>query len=136
MNDNDRAKDLFLKGVARLDCRDFYNAEQIFVETLKLAPRSVPTFNNLAIAQYEQGKMEDATLTAQKVLEIDPDNIDAYLTLATCQKDQQRYDEVVKSCQKVISIDPTIVEAHCNLGYALSKTENYEEAIARFDRAN
>jgi predicted O-linked N-acetylglucosamine transferase (SPINDLY family) len=135
MDDRDRAKDLFFKGVACLERRDFCSAERIFVETLKLAPRSVPTFNNLAIAQYEQGKTNDAALTVQKVLEIDPDNIDAYLTLSTCQKDQQRYDEVLKSCQKVISIDPKIVEAHCNLGYALSKTKNYEEAIASFDRA-
>jgi predicted O-linked N-acetylglucosamine transferase (SPINDLY family) len=135
MDDRDRAKDLFFKGVACLECRDFYSAEQIFVETLKLAPRSVPTFNNLAIAQFEQGKTNDAALTVQKVLEIDPDNIDAYLTLSTCQKDQQRYDEVLKSCQKVILIDPTIVEAHCNLGYALSKTKHYEEAITSFDRA-
>ena len=135
MTDKDSAKDLFFKGVACLERGDFYSAEGIFVETLKLAPRSVPTFNNLAIAQYEQGKTNDAALTAQKVLEIDPDNIDAYLTLSTCQKDQQRYDEVLKSCQKVISIDPTNIEAHCNLGYALNKTKNYEEAIASFDRA-
>jgi tetratricopeptide (TPR) repeat protein len=117
MDDRDRAKDLFLKGVACLERRDFYSAERVLVETLRFAPRSVPTFNNLAIAQYEQGKTNDAALTAQKVLEIDPDNIDAYLTLSTCQKDQHRYDEVLKSCQKVISIDPTIAEAHCNLGY-------------------
>jgi protein O-GlcNAc transferase len=135
MNDKDRAKDLFFKGVAYLERRDFYNAERTFVETLKLVPRSIPTFNNLAIVQYEQGKTDDAALTAQKVLEIDSNNIDAYLTLLTCQKDQQRYDEAVKTCKKVISIDPTNAEAHCNLGYTLSKTKNYELAIASFDRA-
>jgi len=133
--DDHRAKDLFFKGVACLECRDFDGAERIFVETLKLAPRSVPTFNNLAIAQYEQGKSNDAALTAQKVLEIDPDNVEAYLTLSTCLKDQQRYDEVIKACQKVILIDPTIIEAHCNLGFALRETKNYEEAIESFDRA-
>lgn len=122
MNDTHRAKDLFLKGIERLENRDFSYAEQIFLETLNLVPRSVPTLNNLAIAQYEQGKTNDAALTAQKVLEIDLSNTDAYLTLSTCQKDQERYDEAIKSCQKIISIDPTIVEAHCNLGYSLNKT--------------
>jgi predicted O-linked N-acetylglucosamine transferase (SPINDLY family) len=118
-----------------LEKRDFSYAEQIFVETLNLAPRSVPTLNNLAIAQYEQGKTDHAALTAQKVLEIDQNNIDAYLTLSTCQKDQQHYDEALKTCQKIISIDPTIVEAHCNLGSCLSKTQKHNEAIASFDRA-
>ena len=135
MNDKDRAKDLFIKALKCLEKRDFSYAEQIFVETLNLAPRSVPTLNNLAIAQYEQGKTDHAALTAQKVLEIDQNNIDAYLTLSTCQKDQQHYDEALKTCQKIISIDPTIVEAHCNLGSCLSKTQRYNEAIASFDRA-
>jgi len=135
MNDKDRAKDLFIKALKCLEKRDFSYAEQIFVETLNLAPRSVPTLNNLAIAQYEQGKTDHAALTAQKVLEIDQNNIDAYLTLSTCQKDQQHYDEALKTCQKIISIDPTIVEAHCNLGSCLSKTQKHNEAIASFDRA-
>jgi predicted O-linked N-acetylglucosamine transferase (SPINDLY family) len=135
MNDKDRARDLFIKALKCLEKRDFSYAEQIFVETLNLAPRSVPTLNNLAIAQYEQGKTDHAALTAQKVLEIDQNNIDAYLTLSTCQKDQQHYDEALKTCQKIISIDPTIVEAHCNLGSCLSKTQKHNEAIASFDRA-
>jgi protein O-GlcNAc transferase len=135
MNDTDRAKGLFFKGLACLENRDFYNSEQFFCETLKLAPRSIPTLNNLAIAQYQQGKTKQAALTAQKVLEIDPNNTDAYLTLSTCQKDQAFYDDIVETCRKIISIDPTIAEAHCNLGYALNKTKKYKEAIASFDYA-
>jgi protein O-GlcNAc transferase len=132
MNDRDQAKDLFFKGLEGLGNRDFSYAEEMFLETLNLVPKSVPTLNNLAIAQYEQGKTNDAAMTAQKVLEFDPNNVDAYLMLSTCQKDQ---NEVIKICQKIISIDPTIVEAHCNLGYALNKTQRYKEAIASLDRA-
>jgi predicted O-linked N-acetylglucosamine transferase (SPINDLY family) len=135
MNDRERAKDLFFKGLECLGNEDFSYAEQMFLETLNLAPKSVPTLNNLAIAQYEQGKTNDAALTAKKVLEFDQNNIDAYLMLSTCQKDQKLYDEVIKICQKIISIDPTIVEAHCNLGYALNKIQRYKEAIASLDRA-
>jgi hypothetical protein len=67
MNDRDQAKDLFFKGLEGLGNRDFSYAEEMFLETLNLAPKSVPTLNNLAIAQYEQGKTNDAALTAQKV---------------------------------------------------------------------
>lgn len=135
MSDQDRARDLFFKGLACLENTDFRSAETVFLETLKLAPRSVPTLNNLAIAQYEQGKVADAALTATKVIKIDQRNIDAYLMLSTCQKEQQRYDDVFKICQTLIEIDPTIAEAHCNLGYAFNKVEKYEDAIACFDRA-
>jgi protein O-GlcNAc transferase len=135
MNDKDRAHDLFFKGLEYLENRDFAYAEQMFLETLNFAPKSIPTLNNLAIAQYEQGKTNVAAMTAQNVLEFDPNNVDAYLMLSTCQKDQKLYDEVIKVCNKIISIDPTIVEAHCNLGYALNKTQRYKEAIASLDRA-
>ena len=135
MSDQDRARDLFFKGLACLENRDFRSAETVLLETLKFAPRSVPTLNNLAIAQYEQGKVADAALTATKVVEIDQKNSDAYLMLSTCRKEQQRYDDVFKICQTIIEIDPTIAEAYCNLGYALNKAEKYEDAIASFDRA-
>ena len=135
MSEQDRARDLFFGGLACLEKRDFQNAEMAFLETLKLAPRSVPTLNNLAIAQYEQGRVADAAMTATRVVEIDPRSIDAYLMLSTCQKDQQRYDDVLKSCQTLIAIEPNIAEAHCNLGYALNKAGRYQDAIASFDRA-
>jgi len=63
MTDQDRARELFFGGLACLEKRDFRNAETAFLETLKLAPRSVPTLNNLAIAQYEQGRVADAAAT-------------------------------------------------------------------------
>src|SRR5215475_9552329 len=135
MNDNERARELFFKGLACLEKRDFYSSEQLFYETLKFAPHSVPTLNNLAIAQYEQGKISDAALTAQKVIEIDQKNIDAYVTLSICQKDQQLFEEVLKTCEKIISIDATIAEAHCNLGFALGKNKKYEEAITAYEKA-
>ena len=113
MTDQDRARELFFGGLACLEKRDFRNAETAFLETLKLAPRSVPTLNNLAIAQYEQGRVADAATTATRVLEIDPRSIDAYLMLSSCQKDQQRYDYVIKSCQALVAIEPTkIGRAH------------------------
>jgi Flp pilus assembly protein TadD len=97
MTDKDTAKDLFLKGVACLERRDFYTAERILVETLKLAPRSVPTFNNLAIAQYEQGKTNDVALTARKVVEVDPDNIDA----SPHYRPVKRINNVTMKCLRV-----------------------------------
>ena len=102
MSDQDRARDLFFGGLACLEKRDFKNAERAFLETLKLAPRSVPTLNNLAIAQYEQGSVADAALTATRVIDIDPRSNDAYLMLSTCQKDQHRYDDVLESCQTLM----------------------------------
>src|ERR1700738_5127575 len=122
MDRKEQAKDLFFKGLACVDSGEFENAERLFFETLNLASRSVPTLNNLAIAQYKQNKIGDAAITAQKVIEIEPENKDALFMLSACQKDQKHYEEAIKTCRKIIAIDPAIAEAHSNLGYALKQT--------------
>lgn len=109
MNSIETARVAFFKGLDCLEKRDFANAENFLIETLKLAPRSIPALNNLAIAQYEQRKTSEAALTAQKATEVDPKNIDAYLMLSTCQKDQKKYNEALTTCESIIGIDPTML---------------------------
>lgn len=59
------ARGLFFKALDCLDAKDFQRAESLFLETLRLTPGSVPTLNNLAVAQYEQ-KRQCAELWASK----------------------------------------------------------------------
>jgi tetratricopeptide (TPR) repeat protein len=135
MNEVERAKDLFFKGLESLDNREFENAERFLAEALKLTPRSIPALNNLAIAQFQQEKSAEAATTAQKVIEIEPRNIDALQMLSGCQNAQGYYEEAIVSCQRIIGIEPLFADAHCNLGVALKQIGKYEEAIESFDRA-
>ncbi len=143
------AKRLFFEGLAYLDDQNFGAAEHCFRETLKLAPQSVPTLINLAIAQHKQNKIDDAALTSTRAIEIDPNNIEAYSMLATCQRQQRLYLAALSSCEKIISITPAASEAHCNLGvvlYELGRCEEallnkggaalrYDQALAAYDKA-
>ena len=135
MNDLDHAKRFFVEGLAYLETQDFGAAESRFFETLKLAPRSVPTLNNLAIAQQRQNKIDDAILATKKAIEIDPNNVDAHFMLATCQHQQELYVEALNTCEKIISINPTFADAHCNRGFILNKLHKHEDALVSFDRA-
>jgi tetratricopeptide (TPR) repeat protein len=135
MDQVERAKGLFFKGLDSLGNRDFENAELFLLEALKLTPRSIPVLSNLAIAQFEQKKISDATLTAGKALEIDSENLDALIMISTCQNVQGQYQQALVTCQKVIGIDPSFAEAHCNLGYALKQIGKYQDAIESYDRA-
>jgi len=62
MTDLDIAKKLFFEGLSHLDNQNFLKAESIFFYTLKFAPRSVPTLNNLAIALHKQNKIDEAAI--------------------------------------------------------------------------
>jgi predicted TPR repeat methyltransferase len=135
MTDLNKAKQSFLQGLGYLESGDFCNAEKHFVEALLLAPRSLPTLANLALAQYEQGKYVEAEKTANKIIQIDTRNVEAYQMIANCFRQRDRYEEAALTCQKIIETDPTIAEAHNNLGICLSKLCKLEDAVASFLRA-
>jgi protein O-GlcNAc transferase len=135
MNNIDTARAKFLEGVACLEKQGFASAEKLFIDTLKLAPRSIPTLINLAIAQHEQKKVIDAEETAKKAIEIDPKNVDAYSILSACLRERGKYEEALAACEMLIEIDKTNAEAHCTRGYILHDLGRRNEAIESFDRA-
>jgi predicted TPR repeat methyltransferase len=135
MTDLNKAKQSFLQGLGYLESSDYCNAEKHFAEALLLAPRSLPTLANLALAQYEQGKYVEAEKTANKIIQIDTRNVEAYQIIANCFRQRDRYEEAALTCQKIIETDPTIAEAHNNLGICLSKLSKLEDAVASFLRA-
>jgi tetratricopeptide (TPR) repeat protein len=72
MNAEGLIRELFAKALDRLDRQDWAAAETLLIEILRAKPTSIPTLNNLAIAQYEQNKIDEAAITSQKVVTIDP----------------------------------------------------------------
>src|SRR3984957_16813784 len=135
MSINPTAEELFFKGLDCLDSNDFANAEAYFVKTLELARGRVSALNNLAVAQYRQGKIGEAALTAREVLAQDKRNLAAYSMLSNCQIEQGDYEAALETCQISISIDPTIAEPYCRIGHVLNVTGKYREALGFADRA-
>jgi protein O-GlcNAc transferase len=135
MNSIETARAKFLKGVACLEQQSFASAEKLFIDTLQLAPRSIPTLINLAIVQHEQNKIADAEETAQKAIAIDPKNVEAYSMLSTCLKERGKYEEALATCEMLLEIDKANAEAHCNRGYILHELGRRDEAIESFDHA-
>jgi protein O-GlcNAc transferase len=129
------ARGLFFKALDCLDAKDFQRAESLFLETLRLTPGSVPTLNNLAVAQYEQKRLVEAAETAQRVIAIEPHNVDAWSMRLSCQLQRNDRAEVLATCDSIIAFDPPVADVHCHLGYAFSKLNKMHESIQRFDRA-
>jgi protein O-GlcNAc transferase len=135
MNSNDTAEQNFFKGLACFDANDFAKAESFFVRTLELAAGHIPTLNNLAAAQYGQGKISEAALTARSLLKIDEKNLGAYAMLCNCQIAQQDYPAALASCATMIAIDPAGAEPYGKSGYILNLVGRYQESIGFCDRA-
>ena len=135
MSANDSAKALFIEGVKSLANNEFHNAEARFTDTLKLAPRSIPTIINLAIAQLRQGKFVECRNSAQLAIAIDGNNIEAHAIVADCFAKEGNLVQALESCERIISIDDKIADAHFNRGCALAELKRYGDALASYDRA-
>jgi protein O-GlcNAc transferase len=135
MSSNETAEENFFKGLACFDANDFAKAESFFVRTLELAPGHIATLNNLAAAQYGQGKTGEAAITAANILKIDERNLGAYGMLSNCQMAQEDYPAALATCRTIIAIDPTVAEPYCKSGYILNLAGKYQEAVESCDRA-
>ncbi len=135
MDANDAAKALFSAGVKLLESNDFEGAETLFCRTLELAPRSIPTIINLAVARFQQNKFVQSRNSAQMALAVDVGNIQAYAIIANCFAKEANFEQALQICERIISINPRNADAHCNRGSALDKLNRYEEALSSYDRA-
>ncbi len=135
MNDIEQAKRLFFEGLEYLESNNFEMGESRFIDTLKLTPESIPTLNNLAIAQFKQKKFNEAATTSTRAIEIKPNNADAYCMLAACQCRLKRFSEALATCERIISIDPQKAEAYSNRGFIFNQQGQFNKALADFGRA-
>lgn len=134
MTDKDDARALFLRGLGCLDARAFAEAEALFYQTLTIAPRSLPTLNNLAIAQFEQKHFADAEQSAERALAIDPASLDAHTMALSCQLERNDHGKALASCQAIGLLDPP-AQALCTVAYAFARLDRPQDAIGAFDRA-
>ena len=71
---------------------------------------------NLGTLYYQQGKLDDAIVYLQKVVEIDANHLDAHLRLGILYLEKSRYDDAIASYQKVVEIDLNNLLGHFYLG--------------------
>ena len=71
---------------------------------------------------FNQGKLDDAILSAERLIAKYPESYVVWNLLAVCASRAKDRTKVAKSLEKAIQINPNYPEAHYNLG-ALAMTE-------------
>jgi len=98
-----------------------------FNEAIKYDPSYMPAYNNLALALWEGGDIEDAREVAEKGLQIDASYLPIYSVLAKALKHLGRIDEAADCLQKAIVLDPDSVSLlHDLAGIFLEKGQSTE----------
>ncbi|TVP64514.1 MAG: hypothetical protein EA342_16265 [Leptolyngbya sp. LCM1.Bin17] len=93
------------RGQAYLSQGDYAAAREVALEVIQRHPKFVSAHNNLALANWAEGRVEDAIATSQSVLSDHPDNVHAlsnlirFLVISGDGEAAQVYGERLKNTQ-------------------------------------
>jgi tetratricopeptide (TPR) repeat protein len=113
----------------------FESEATIWSDTLAKNPNSWAAYNNLGIALFRRGKVDEAIVQYHKALAINPRMADAYNGLALALFQKGKLDDAITQYHKALEISPQLALAHYNLGKALMKKGQVPEATAEFQKA-
>lgn len=102
-------------------------------KAVKAAPDDLTVLQELAIAQYNTGRYEEAAATYQKMLQLKDDAF-THNNYGNVLRDWKKLDEAKAEYEKAISSDPTLVTAYVNLASVLAAGGSVSEAVAVLDR--
>jgi len=96
-------------------------------------PTDLAALQQLAIAQYNTGKYEQAATTYQKMLQLKDDAL-THNNYANVLRDWKKLDEAKAEYEKAISSDAKLVIAYVNLAAVLEAEGSISGAIEVLDR--
>jgi len=96
-------------------------------QSLQDDPENLQTLQDLAIAQYNTGKYEEAAATYEKMLSLE-DTAFTRNNYANVLRDWEKTEDAITNYQKAISMDNTLVTPYLNLASILVREGRIEEA--------
>jgi tetratricopeptide (TPR) repeat protein len=86
-------------------------AQRYIAEAVRLNPKFVPGYINLAWILSQQGKIGQAERVYRKGIEVNPDDASLHLNLSLLFQQRGQLEEAEKERRKAISLDPNIVSS-------------------------
>jgi tetratricopeptide (TPR) repeat protein len=120
---------------ARTQTAYWQNSESLWAHALACTSGNYIAHNSLGNALFQKGRVDEAIVQFQKVLQIKPDFADAHLNLGNALLQKGGMDEAIVHYQQVLQIKPDDALAHSNLGAALYQKGNLDGAIAQYQQA-
>jgi tetratricopeptide (TPR) repeat protein len=113
----------------------YADSETLYQRTLADNPDSWLSHNNLGIARFEQGRVDEAVAHWRAAIALQPGNVESYRNLGVAALERGRIDEAIAYYQKALQLNPLYAGAHYNLGNALFKKGRVKEAVAHWQKA-
>jgi tetratricopeptide (TPR) repeat protein len=124
--------------------RIYTNMETLWTDTLKKNPDSWLAHSQMCVVRYEQGRLDEAIMHAQRRLALQPymENVDSsslsdgFYYLAIILEKQGRLDEAADNYQKALAIFENDAKYQYRLGRTLAKQGKFEQSVWHFKRSD
>jgi tetratricopeptide (TPR) repeat protein len=113
----------------------YESEETLWTDALAKNPECWMGYNNLGLAIFKRGQLDEATTLFQKSLEINPDNADAHINLGIAFAQKGRMSEALAQFQRAVEIAPYSAKAFNDLGITLFQMGQADEAILDYQKA-
>lgn len=105
-----------------------------FHSAIKNTPHCAQSYDNLATAYADKGKLLEALDAYTKALALEPENPFALHNLG-CFLSNHGKNLAIKCFKEAAKLEPELYEAHFNLGLCLASDGEHEKAVAQFQKA-
>jgi len=89
----------------------------------------------MAFADHQSGRFEQAGEGYGKVLQLDPDHFEALLNLGLIFNQFANHNDAMKIFHRAVALKPRHADAHYNLGNSLLASGDHEAAVPCFEKA-
>ncbi len=115
--------------------KSFDEAEQKYIEVIRLSPRSVEAYRGLARLYYDKGQLQEAEELFLFILKLDPSDIRALNRLGMIAAQNEKWNDAVRYFKRAVELDNEVAIRHFDLGCAYRELGKHDEAMRTFERA-
>lgn len=120
-------------GISLLDAQQYAASVRAFEQVARLRPDYADAYTNIAIADIQWEKFDDALPNLQKSITLAPNDARALYYLALVQRNKGQLDQAIASLQKVAQQFPRSRDAHRELGFSYYQQHRYDLARAEYE---
>ncbi len=110
-------------------------AEPVYREVLRRAPRHFDALHSLGMLAFQAGHPQASADLIAQALAVNPDDADAHGNLGFALQALRRHADALASFDRALARRPDLVEALNNRGNTLSALGRHDDALASFERA-
>ncbi len=122
-------------GRQAIDLREDALARELLARATTKEPKHAHAWNNLGLAYYHMGMLDQAESAYKKQIETNPSHEYAYTNLGRLFRRHRQYDEAIAAFKKQIEIAPLDKWAYPNLGDTYEEMGKWNEASEAFRKA-